>query len=119
MPDVRYYDYGVMRREADRRMYDVQRHTHTDGVLPVKRIICDHSQQARPEYGPQPTCTQDAPESVNVECAGSERSCEEQPLFGKMPFNAEDMLIISLLLLALSESGSNIPLALVLLYLLI
>lgn len=118
MPNIRYYDYGVMRREADRRMYDAQRRAGHDGSVPTKRVTPDYSEQTRPESGSLPTCTQDAPECDNIACAEDCADCHVQEKAPAISINAEELLIIALLMLTLSE-GRNMPLALVLLYLLI
>lgn len=113
MSNVRYYDYGVMRREADRRMYDVQRRSCAESSGIKKQ-----PEQTRPESETQPYETRDV---INVDekicCEQEQKECRAahgSPLTSLSP---EELLIVALLLLTLSE-GRNLPLMLVLLYLL-
>ncbi len=120
MPSIRYYDYGVMRRESEKRIYDAQRVSSE----PYKRVRAEESPKAAEtvmppsEYGEQ-----SVPERVN-ESDQQEKAetihndCNALFTDGRSPVSGEDLLIVGLLLLALSEKG-NMALALVLLYLLI
>ncbi len=114
MPNVRYYDYGVMRREADRRMYDAQKRAAEP--VPTKRVTHDYSEQKRPEPEPVPACAQDAPEPERPACPEPGEICT-QPTPPSVAIGSEELLILALLMVALSEKGS-LPLALALLYLL-
>lgn len=115
MPNVRYYDYGVMRREADRRMYDAQKRAAES--VPTRRVPHDYSEQKRPEPEPMPACAQDAPEPDKPACPEPAELCPGSGTAAGA-VGSEDILILALLMVALSEKGS-LPLALALLYLLV
>lgn len=114
MPDVRYYDYGVMRREADRRMYEAQSRTGRDAsvkpaaLADTESVGCQpNAEETRPAHGRQPEETQDVSEP-NTACAVRREGAAVMP--------TEELLIIAMLMLALSEG--SIPLAMILLWLL-
>jgi len=135
MPSVRYYDYGVMRREADMRMLDAQRRSTEQHQTPMRRVTPDFGAQTRPAEGSLPIRVQDAPmcgECNDGEAAGElhcrcNAGCERNSAavhavqHGEKPTTAaqgEELLIAVLLLLAINE-GSGLPLILTLLYLLL
>lgn len=117
MPNVRYYDYGIMRNEADRRMYDAQRRAGRHDEPPVRRVLCDGNTQARPEPVTEAVCGQDAPESDDIACAGICDECRAEAKEPAAAMQAEELLIAAILMLALCD-GKNMPLVLVLFYLL-
>ena len=112
MANVRYYDYGVIRREADRRMYNAQHNAR-------RSAACSAEDTAKSD------CTEPCREPV---CGCSEEVCAQEKAVDCAPLcpeaadrkggiGVEELLIIALLLLALNEENC-LPLALVLLYLL-
>lgn len=130
MPTVRYYDYGVMRMQSEQRLLDAQRRSADQWEQSYKRVTPSINTQTRSAAESLPTCQQNAPECDEsvCKCVESEtrRECgthspsaqcaQPQTCGQKMP-SSEELLIIALLLLALSEGGS-LPLVLALLYLL-
>lgn len=132
MPTVRYYDYGVLRMESDKRMLDAQRRS-AQQMTPMRRVSHGWSEQTRPTEESLPIRPQDAHECEECDNAAicrqerehiAERDrsdCAEIKTTGgaKALFNlsGEELLIAVLLLLAISE-GSELPLILALLYLL-
>ena len=131
MPSVRYYDYGVMRRESDQRMLDAQRRSGNQS-MPMRRVTPDCSAQTRPAEGSLPIREQDActcekcndkdtsyecccaAEHVQDECPAVPRQSDAKP---PERLRSEELLIAALLMLAISE-GCGLPLILTLLYLL-
>lgn len=124
MPDFRYYDYGVMRREADRRMYDAQLRVARDDSMPTKRVTCGCGGQT------EHTAEKSTTENNHAPCVCEDAVCENAAQIGNSTehvakakhteagLSAEELLIVALLMLAISE-GSSLPLILALLYLLL
>jgi len=123
-------------------MLDAQQRSANRGAMPYKRVSPDISAQTRPAAEPQTACSQNAPKDHDAryiqestlqysDCTQTEevtcpltqtgepqtgQVCQAAP---KRPpsISSEELLIIALLLLTLSEGG-NMPLVLALLYLL-
>lgn len=128
MPGIRYYDYGVMRRESEQRMYDAQRRS-ANGNLPYRRVKPEYGEQTRPETRHAQAESQDAlmcdtdefSDTSCGECRCAEEtdsSCRAAGKTGLGGIPAEELLIAALLILAISEGG-DLPLILALAYLLI
>lgn len=135
MPSIRYYDYGVMRRESAQRMYDAQRQSALQHT-PLKRITPDNNTSAHPVHESSPIISPGAPElsvdnSAEQHISEADREPREKPAAcrhcGKpgidlsnasVMFSSEELLIAALLLLAINEN-SGLPLVLALLYLLL
>lgn len=130
MPTVRYYDYGVMRMESERRMLDAQRLSAERENRTFRRVTPDISTQTRPAAESEATCQQSAPEYDEPICTCTEQKppdaaeeccctdgCVQAKTCAQRELHAEELLIAAILLLALSEGG-NLPLVLALLYLL-
>ncbi len=112
-------------------MLDAQRRSADRGDQSYKRVTPSINTQTRSAAESLPTCQQNAPEcektvcacaesepySKNEPCIAAER-CAQPPVCGKEALSSEELLIIALLLLTLSEGGS-LPLVLALLYLLL
>ena len=125
MPGIRYYDYGVMRRESEQRMFDAQRRS-ADADVPCRRVRQDYREQmpftaVSPTEAPacEETVCCSSEETVHDECA-AEENCTAKPAQRAaehcgMPH--EELLIAAVLLLTLSEGG-DIFLLLALAYLL-
>jgi len=123
MPNIRYYDYGVMRREADRRMYDAQLRAARDESMPTKRVTCEcgvprdqAAEKQIPEACEPCMCKDEMCRSAIQPEACTEHAVKAETTAAGLP--AEELLIVALLMLAISE-GSSLPLILALLYLLL
>ena len=131
MPSVRYYDYGMMRRESDRRMLDAQQRRNEHQHTPMHRVTPDIGEQMRPAEGSLPIGSQDAKECKDNDIVQQECGCPmleqdtENPICSEphrekkgISLSGEELLIVALLILAISE-GCELPLILALLYLLL
>jgi len=111
-------------------MLDAQRRSADQGGQFYKRVTPSINKQTRSAAESLPTCQQNAPECENTicTCAESEPCRKKEPckvaerrvqpsICEQEFFSSEELLIIALLLLTLSEGG-NLPLVLALLYLL-
>lgn len=131
MPSVRYYDYGVLRMESDKRMLEAQRSSARQS-MPMRRVNPGWSKQTRPAEESLPIRPPDAHDCENsdgadvcrqnCECAAvkTNNECAEPENDGTqrlLNLSGEELLIAALLILAISE-GSELPLILALLYLL-
>lgn len=108
-----------MRREADRRMYDVQRRTERQNAHSAAHSrpaeSCSVPSCAREEHKP-PECTACAESCVQADTRAEEECCPK-PASPILRLPSEELLILALILLVMSEGG-NLPLVLALLYLL-
>lgn len=142
MPSIRYYDYGTMRRDAERRVYDVQKTVRFErpardeqpGASEQAERYRDEAREGRAaQYRETPECGCRATENIGCspcdegaaepcsQSAGS--SCPKRcgdcsPASSAKPFGGDELLILALLVIIMNDGG-DLPIMLALLYLLL